>query len=401
MRAADVVFLLPGFFGFERFGTFFYFADRVSAALRGHLEAALGRPVPVIPLATGPADSLAHRQEEFLSAMRQLAARFEGLERLHLLGHSTGGLDAELLLCRSRLNGSPWEGWQRTLREQIASVATLAAPHYGSTIAMTPISRFLGSVDVLPYLKHPIASLPEARRHPWLDVRFFYAAFPAAMPLARAVFEHAGADAQLLGAAGSIKHFLKEFLYQSELMADLVPAKMEALRCGNPREIDVPVTCLVTCPVANPTPSPDREARPDALYVYLHDLTSSARVDAVSPEVRANLQRLNAPGAPVIASPSERPRPTHVYDERDNDAVVDSARQLLPDAELGAIVYADHADVIGHYDRRDPLHPDRFILEGTFRSGAQFGDDEFFELYRRVAQAIAAATRAPRLPRRA
>ncbi|XYH99395.1 hypothetical protein ACMHYB_06370 [Sorangium sp. So ce1128] len=40
----DVVILVPGFLGFDHFGGFFYFADRVCGALRGALEVKLGRP---------------------------------------------------------------------------------------------------------------------------------------------------------------------------------------------------------------------------------------------------------------------------------------------------------------------------------------------------------------------
>jgi hypothetical protein len=65
---------------------------------------------------------------------------------------------------------------------------------------------------------------------------------------------------------------------------------------------------------------------------------------------------------------------------------------------FGGCVVADHADVIGHYDRRDPLSlgPDgktRPINDGFFRSGAGFGDDQFFKLYERVADWVARAAR--------
>jgi hypothetical protein len=73
-----------------------------------------------------------------------------------------------------------------------------------------------------------------------------------------------------------------------------------------------------------------------------------------------------------------------------NDGVVNSARQIvnLNEEELAGFVVADHADVLGHYDRQDGLIAGRPFNAGLFHSGAGFGDPQFFELYRRVAQEI-------------
>ena len=87
-----------------------------------------------------------------------------------------------------------------------------------------------------------------------------------------------------------------------------------------------------------------------------------------------------------------------VIDATTNDGLVNSARQLVrPDdpKELVAVVLADHFDVIGHYNRAvfitDERGSDerRALGSGLLRSGNHFGDDQFFELYRRVALAIA------------
>ena len=74
-----------------------------------------------------------------------------------------------------------------------------------------------------------------------------------------------------------------------------------------------------------------------------------------------------------------------------NDGVVNTVRQIVhPDKpeEVSGFVVADHADVLGHYDRQDSLIEGSPYNAGLFHSGAGFGDDEFFKLYRRVAQAI-------------
>lgn len=380
MKTPDVVLLLPGFFGFDHFESFYYFADRVSATLRGHVEAEAGAPFPVIPLATGPADGLAHRQKCFLDAMHQIDRALGGVDRIHLIGHSTGGLDADLLLCKRPLNGEKWSDADQSIRRRIASVTTLAAPLYGTTLALADISRFAAE--------------------PFANAKLVGSLIPATAAIAAIVPERLSTTgAQLLGGAGAVYRFLRQMLYRRELLSELAPAHVEQLRETNPRELtDVPVTCFVTCPLPNLTPSRERATRPDAFFLYLTNHTAGARVHSVSSPVRANIARLNDPKAPVIASPSEPPRPPHLYDENDNDAVVNSARQLEPKAALGAIVYADHADVLGHYDRRDPLHPNRFVKEGVFRSGAHFGDNEFFELYRRVASIVVSQSKRPAKP---
>ena len=71
--------------------------------------------------------------------------------------------------------------------------------------------------------------------------------------------------------------------------------------------------------------------------------------------------------------------------------VVNTVRQIVNPGrrgEVGGFVVADHADVLGHYDRQDVLIGGKPYNAGLFHSGAAFGDDEFFGLYRRVAEAI-------------
>jgi hypothetical protein len=81
-----------------------------------------------------------------------------------------------------------------------------------------------------------------------------------------------------------------------------------------------------------------------------------------------------------------------------NDGIVTSACQMVhPDRsdEFGGLVIADHGDVLGHYPRVDPLSTGeggsdgkKTINPGLFHSGATFRDDQFFQLYRRVAECI-------------
>ena len=310
----------------------------MSADLRGHLEAVLRRSVPVIPLGAGPADPLSFRQTQFLASMRKIVSTLDGVKRIHLFGHSTGGLDAELFLRRQRVDREPWTADDNAIRHRIASVCTIAAPHYGTTLALTDLSR---------WLSHPVKEMSLAG-----------AGLPAVSAFLATVPQHALSFSQALGGTGALLSFLKKFFQRRELLHDLMPARIEAERAENVLELSAPVSCFVTCPLPNPKPTLERFDIPDSLFLYLTNHTAGARVDRVSAEVMDNIARLNDPSTPVIASISGTARPPHDFDELDNDAVVNTARQLLPGAELAAIVYADHADVLGHYDRRDPAASD-------------------------------------------
>jgi hypothetical protein len=72
--------------------------------------------------------------------------------------------------------------------------------------------------------------------------------------------------------------------------------------------------------------------------------------------------------------------------------LVNSVRQLLvsrarPEHSLLAVAVADHADVIGDYDERCPFSG-KTGRRGLLRSGAHFGDDEFFQLWGLIAARI-------------
>jgi hypothetical protein len=378
MQPESVVYLLPGFLGVDRVGAFYYFADRVSATLRGSLQCQLGRDVPVIPMATGPTEGLIARQRKFMSDLVRLDAVMEQPEQVHLFGHSTGGLDAELLLYEKKLDGRIWSADEQSVRRRIASVTTVAAPFFGTTLALTDVARLL---------HQPLRNLGRAG-----------SLLAPLLALSQVRQERSALSYQLLGDVGAAGAFVRQLARDRDLFADLAPEHVEGLRAGKKRELThVKLTCFVTCAMPNPSPVTARLDGPDALFLYLVNHTAGARVTP-SAAVLDNIRRLDA-CQDVICSPSLTTRPRHAFDPVDNDAVVNSCRQLVPDAELGGIVHADHADVLGHYDRRDPLHPERIINEGVFRSGARFGDNEFFDLYGRVAKLIANAELTPKRDR--
>ncbi|HEX4446716.1 MAG TPA: hypothetical protein VH044_08270, partial [Polyangiaceae bacterium] len=118
----------------------------------------------------------------------------------------------------------------------------------------------------------------------------------------------------------------------------------------------------------------------------IHKLTGQVK-GVPSANAEADLAELNAFKEPIVRNPDAE---VPIFDPSTNDGVVNAMTQILrgPGARMGGLVLADHGDVIGHYDRMDPLTNGAPINDGVFRSGAGFGDDQFFELYGRVAQAF-------------
>jgi pimeloyl-ACP methyl ester carboxylesterase len=367
MVTRDAVVLAPGLLGFSRLGGFYYFADRVVATLRGLLEEALRRAVPVVPCTTLPTSSLAARQAFLVSYLERLCARLEGVERLHLVGHSTGGVDVELLACTTRLDGTAWATSEQLVRARIASVVTISAPHHGTGLADSRLASF-GANPLLD----PGAIVPLAR---------VLADLIALLPR-----EIAAAAGFAVARPNDVLRFLLQVVESRDLIGDLKPAHMDALRARVKQEASIPVTAIVTG-----TAPRYGGARPsDPFFVDLYGMTATAAASP-SPAVEACRRRLERalevePELLVASRTAEVPRQVDVAL---NDGIVNSARQLVDEhTRIGAIVLADHGDVLGHYDRQDDLIDGTPLNAGLFHSGAGFGDDQFFELYRRVACAI-------------
>jgi hypothetical protein len=365
MAVRDLVLLLPGFFGFTRLSGFYYFAERSAAAIRGGLDVQERRPIPVVPLSTLPAASLRERQDALLSQIRVLDHKLGATPRLHLVGHSAGGIDAYLLTCERRVTGEPWTSADDALRRRIASVTTIATPFHGTWLSVASAARF--ALDP----RHNAQGLVSAWK---------LAASLIDLPLEKALVWNAAANA--LTALPDATKFCWHLIRHRQLIGDLAPDPMETLLRGNRRVHDAQITNFVTV-----VPE-ERVGDAAPFFRDLYALTAGDNTRPISAVVKAAVGRLNAHAAEAM-----RPDGTEapVFDARISDGVVNSARQLIEPHDrstLGGIIVADHVDVLGYYDGVDSLVSGRALNESVFRSGAGFCDDLFFELYRRVAESI-------------
>jgi pimeloyl-ACP methyl ester carboxylesterase len=135
------VLLVPGFFGFGKFGELTYFSG-VARALTESFER-MGKRVVVTEVATLPTASIRQRAARVLEAIAAVAAQGGG--PIHIVGHSTGGLDARLAI-------APTASLPTDIRfrqyDRIRTLVTVCCPHFG-----TPVATFFTSAMGKPLLR--------------------------------------------------------------------------------------------------------------------------------------------------------------------------------------------------------------------------------------------------------
>jgi pimeloyl-ACP methyl ester carboxylesterase len=115
-------------FGFAKLAGYDYFGHVRAALERRYRDAGITIAVEVVT--TPPTSSIRHRARLLARTIKESA---EGMGPIHLIGHSTGGLDARLLLSPGAdLKTRPEElSW----RNRIRSVVSMNTPHYGTPLA--------------------------------------------------------------------------------------------------------------------------------------------------------------------------------------------------------------------------------------------------------------------------
>lgn len=378
------VVLIPGFLGFNELGDFSYFARKVGQALADALaEADHGRKIEVDAVETVPAGSLDERQEVLLKQLNEIVREHPGA-RLHLVGHSTGGLDAELLT-RTLPKGVKSQRRDGDARSAIGSLITLAAPLAGTSLASSPLARFTAIDSLGDALRAPLSLL--LLRGP------------------RALLGAAGAVLRLFGRDQSVGNAISGFLHSGnvgmtyvlslllsrDLIDDLAPPAVTK-RMQQTQE-DPALTAIHRRRfVTIARRSPDTSAS-GLLFGLLYDTTArESKTDDASEQLARAQLIARRPQLQVLGS-GELPELTREA----SDGIVDTFRQVLPVTEASvaaelervvALVIADHIDVIGYY--RGASDRDA----GFLTSGSAFGDAEFKALYAAIAQELAEAIRA-------
>lgn len=133
--------LIPGFFAFAGLGDLRYFHG-VAEALSAEFTRR-GLDFDLLEIDTLPTASVRYRAAKVLEAIAMVGGRDDG--PIHLIGHSTGGLDARVAVTPHASLATPVDF---DASERVASLVTIATPHYGA-----PLASIFGSVMGQPLLK--------------------------------------------------------------------------------------------------------------------------------------------------------------------------------------------------------------------------------------------------------
>lgn len=352
------IYLIPGFFGFANMGQLRYFnhvAEYLTAAMGDR-----GVAVKIHQVPTLPTSSVTARAVKLLEAIEDTAGDDD--LPLHLIGHSTGGLDIRLLLSQGLSLPTGIE--HDTYIPRVRSAITVSCPHYG-----TPLAGLFTSVLGQKLLKLLSATTLQS-------IRFGFIPAPALVLLAESLFHssslvHLRSDileralnAVLASFEEGRKDQVVEFLSRIEddqaLLLQLSPECMDLFNAHESRQTGIRYGCVVT---RSPRPSfkkimelgiDPRSQAAYAVFKSLHRLSSGmpARyIPALTRDQKDSLRR----------SFGELPPP------ESNDAIVPALSQVW--CHVVHATWADHLDVIGHFDdpNHEPPHSDWLNISSGFR----------------------------------
>jgi triacylglycerol esterase/lipase EstA (alpha/beta hydrolase family) len=367
-----LVVLVPGFLGFQRLGNMPYFPG-VIETLRTKLTAERFE-ADVVSIETLPTSSIGSRAARLAEVLQRQA---EDYDVLHLVGHSTGGLDSRLLVTPgARL---PTTINFESIASRVRSLVTVSTPHYGTPLATyfagVQGHRLMGVVSVLliQVLRRgrvPLRGALEVGRTLVLldkligvDQTLFsnlYDAVLAGLPR-----EHAAEMERLLNDVGEDQHLIEQ----------LTPISCELLNAGVENRPGVRYASILT---KAPPPKlrsawaigrdPSRQLS-HGLYLALHRLAGAGP--------RSRYASLTGAQADVIMDTyGTIPRAS------DNDGIVPTLSQVW--GEIIHVATADHLDAMGFFH-----HPDHNEHVDWLVSRADFNDLAFDSLWHAVAKFVA------------
>jgi hypothetical protein len=362
--------LVPGFFGFANLGDFAYFGH--VRDLLAEVGPAAGLDGEIRVVLTEPSSSLPRRAALLAESIHRLLEQRGGL--VSIVGHSTGALDARLLLSPGSL--LPTRVDVERCAGAVRAVVGVAAPHHGTPLAQHFTSLF-GSQLLRLLSLATVYSLRTGRLPMGVALRL-------ARLLRRKNSSPTGVVDQLFlqllsDFAGKRRRAIEEFFSSVRsdqgLVPQLAPGAMELFNAATADRPGVRYGQVITRARPPGLRSLGRAGlsgyaqTTHALYVVLYRLARGRPSDPsakLSPEDRKFLRR--AYGS--------------IPDHRANDGIVPTLSQVRN--QLVAAVWADHHDVLGHFHR--PRHvPPHF---DWVASGTGFDREHFEAVWKAVARFI-------------
>lgn len=368
------VYLIPGMFGFGRLAGVDYF-DHVRAALQHRFEAA-GQHAVIEVSPSPPTSSLRHRAR--ILAKTVLHTLRDETGPIHLVGHSTGGLDSRLLLSPTTKLGI--EAYLLGWTPRVRTIVSMNAPHYG-----TPLAGYFSTVagTRLLYALSLLTIVSLSLGEPSLSV---FSKLVASLGDLDAVL---GQDSKLVSRVtdvvlrvidkqkrAEVVRYLRKIRSDQGGLIQIMPEAIDLFNAATEDNPNVRYGCVLT---AAPLPlkikfaqrllSPYAAAT-GALFSTLYQLTSQRppMYPYATPDAQQQETLKWSFGVPI--------------DDRANDGVVPSMSMLW--GELLWCGEADHLDILGHFhdDQKPRNHVDWMM------SGAHFTRHRFNQVMDAVAAFI-------------
>lgn len=367
------IYLIPGMFGFAKLAGFDYFGHVRRGLAQRLSDAGVEAQVEVVP--TPPTSSLRHRAGVLARTVNGTAGDHGPI---HLVGHSTGGLDARLALSPTVNLGAAGGSLEFTRR--VRTAISLNTPHYGTPLAahfatvagtrmlyalsLLTVVSLSGGEPLLTLISRVVATVGG------LD-QFLGGDFRLVSRLTDSMLRLLDAKGR-----GDVQQMLRKIRVDQGGIIQITP---EAMDLFNAATEDSPTVRYGSVVTAAPKPSAwtlgrsvssSYSAMTAAIYATLYGFTSSA--SKPYPYARPDM---------LLASELEQALGEPLTDGT-NDGVVPSASMLW-----GKLLWAgraDHLDVLGHFRDREAesRHSD------WLTSGAGFGAERFAQELDAVAAFI-------------
>jgi triacylglycerol lipase len=389
------IYLSPGMFGFSRLASYDYFAH-LERALSERMRAA-GDDVEIHVVHVAPTASIRRRAlklTELVASTCDVSSPSGG--PIHLIGHSTGGLDARLVASPSAsLAVAPQAlAWI----PRLASVTTINAPHFGTPLAsfFTTASgqRVLGTLTALTVVALTVGSPPLSAMSTLVAA---FGRVDRALGFELKLLDRT-TEAFLKGIdevrSREIREYLAAIKEDNGAMVQLMPEAMDLFIVGVE---DRPGVLYQSTASMAPPPS---------AWTFLHALRGpwsalSSAIFTILYGISSRYDRRYPCAAPDAGQENEQTLsralgvdPGHPA----NDGVVPIRSQIW--GKLVWAGYGDHLDVLGHFaggtrgvpppGKREPAHID------WLASGSAFDRERFGSLVAAIADGLLSSGRAMR-----
>ena len=366
-RPRHHIVLVPGLFGFARLGGFDYFTHVEEALASRFLER--GADCEFVLVSSPPTGSIVHRTQVLMDAIQQACSDDAGA--IHLVGHSTGGLDVRLLASPTTWPSLP-EWFDR-----VRTVASISTPHYGTPLAyfFTTMAgtRLLEALSLLTYFTLQAGGPPLTALTPLIAS---ISRIDEALGIESKILEKTiELLLSFLGEEGQteVREWFDGIRSDQGAIIQLTPESMDIFNAGVEDNPNLRYGSVVT---RMPPPGPVR---------LLKNLRSP--INALSAAVFSTLYVAAGRTSKVYPPPGPAPEVReyleqklgHEIDNTLNDGLVPTTSMIWGDVLWAGT--ADHLDVLGHFHgERDSSHTDWLV------SGAGFREDDFDEVMDAVAE---------------